>query len=139
MALAASLVDTSVWARLHLPAVASSVVPEIDRGLVATCSVIDMEIQYSARSAAELQELLDERAGFERLDVDQVDWDIATETRRLLAEAGMLRAVGIPDLLIAAVAARHGVEVVHYDRDFDHVAAVTGQSVRWAVPPGSVD
>jgi hypothetical protein len=28
--------------------------------------------------------------------------------------------------------------VVHDDRDFEAIAAVTGQPVRWLVPPGSV-
>lgn len=50
----------------------------------------------------------------------------------------MTRAVGIPDLLIAAVARRHGVTVLHYDRDFELVATVTGQPTEWVVPSGSV-
>jgi len=34
--------------------------------------------------------------------------------------------------------AEHYVAVVlHYDRDFDHISAVTGQQTRWIVPPGS--
>lgn len=50
----------------------------------------------------------------------------------------MIRSVGIPDLLIAAVAHRHRVTVLHDDRDFDVVGAVTGQPMVWVVPPGSV-
>lgn len=44
----------------------------------------------------------------------------------------------LPDLLIAAVANRSGLIVVHYDSDFDRIAAVTGQPVRWAAPRGSL-
>jgi predicted nucleic acid-binding protein len=40
----------------------------------------------------------------------------------LLAEKGKHRSVGIPDLLIAAVAERHALTLVHYDSHFDHVA-----------------
>jgi hypothetical protein len=29
--------------------------------------------------------------------------------------------------------------VLHYDADFDHIAAVTGQNVEWIVARGSVD
>lgn len=29
--------------------------------------------------------------------------------------------------------------VLHYDRDFEHVAKVTGQPHEWIVPAGSVD
>jgi hypothetical protein len=35
-------------------------------------------------------------------------------------------------------AERHGVSVLHYDRDFDRIAAITGQPVEWVVPAGSV-
>jgi predicted nuclease of predicted toxin-antitoxin system len=43
---------------------------------------------------------------------------------------------GLPDLVIAAAAAEHDATVLHYDRDFDLIAAVTGQPTRWIVPPG---
>ncbi len=42
------------------------------------------------------------------------------------------------DLVISAVAERYRVTVLHYDGDFDRVAAVTGQSTEWVVPAGSV-
>ena len=55
-----------------------------------------------------------------------------------LAQRGQHRAVGLPDLLIAAVAERAGLTVLHYDADYDLVAAVTGQPARWVVPRGAV-
>jgi hypothetical protein len=48
------------------------------------------------------------------------------------------RQVRIPDLLIAAVAARHDVTLVHYDADYEAIASVTGQRTRWAAPRGSL-
>ena len=48
----------------------------------------------------------------------------------------MIRSVGIPDLLVAAVAELHRVTVLHYDADFQHVASITGQPVDWVVPRG---
>jgi hypothetical protein len=42
------------------------------------------------------------------------------------------------DLVVSAVAERYRVTVLHYDGDFDLVAAVTGQSTEWIVPAGSV-
>jgi len=33
----------------------------------------------------------------------------------------------------------HDAVIVHYDRDFDTIAAVTGQESRWLVPAGSID
>jgi hypothetical protein len=42
----------------------------------------------------------------------------------------LIRGVKIPDLLIAARAERYGFPVVHYDRDFEVIADVTGQASR---------
>jgi predicted nucleic acid-binding protein len=67
-----------------------------------------------------------------------VDGDLGiTAPRRLVAprtRAGkpgspVIRAVVFPDLLIAAVAGRERVSVLHYDIDFDLIAGVTGQPV----------
>jgi predicted nucleic acid-binding protein len=45
----------------------------------------------------------------------------------------------IPDLLVAAAAEDAGLVVLHYDSDFDRIAAVTGQKCEWVVAPGSID
>ena len=47
------------------------------------------------------------------------------------------RAVGLPDLLIAAVAEREHVTVLHYDGNYDLIAQVTGQPVQWVAPRGT--
>ncbi|MDQ1711377.1 MAG: hypothetical protein QOE45_827 [Frankiaceae bacterium] len=51
---------------------------------------------------------------------------------------GQARTVPLPDLLIAAIAERHRVTVLHYDDAYDRIAAVTGQPTQWIVPRGSV-
>jgi len=48
-------------------------------------------------------------------------------------------AVTIPDLIIAAVAERHDITILHYDHDFDVIAEVAGQPVEWVVPPGTAN
>jgi predicted nucleic acid-binding protein len=45
----------------------------------------------------------------------------------------------VPDLLVAAAAEGRNLTVLHYDADFDRIAAVTGQTCQWVVPAGSVD
>jgi hypothetical protein len=37
------------------------------------------------------------------------------------------------------VAEHHGAVVLHYDADFEHIAATTGQPHAWIVPRGSID
>ena len=53
----------------------------------------------------------------------------AVEVQQALADRGLHRAHSIPDLLIAAVAERSGLTVLHNDKDFDLIADVTGQAV----------
>jgi len=62
----------------------------------------------------------------------------ALQVQRLLA-ARSQRGRKIPGLLVAAGAEEHRLAVLHYDRDFDLIAAVTGQATEWVVAAGSVD
>jgi len=47
------------------------------------------------------------------------------------------RRVQHADLLIAAAAEAAGVKLLHYDRDYEAIAAVTGQPMPWIAPKGS--
>ena len=47
----------------------------------------------------------------------------------MLADRGQHRAPSIPDLIIAATAELAGLTVLHLDKDFDLIAAVTGQPI----------
>jgi len=55
-----------------------------------------------------------------------------------LWRSGRVRAVGFPDLLIAAVAEREHVTLLHYDSDYDLIADITSQPIQWVVPRGTV-
>lgn len=138
MAVATYLADTSAIARSHLLAVHERLGPLIEKGLVASCALVDLEVLFSTRTKHEYDDVRRTRAGFEQLDIEQVDWDRAGEVQAELAHTGRIRAVGIPDLLLAATAERHRVSLLHYDRDFDVIAGLTGQSTEWIVPAGSV-
>lgn len=61
----------------------------------------------------------------------------AIEVQGELARLGQHR-LPIPDLIVAAAAEAAGLTVLHYDADFDRIAAITGQPVEWVVPRGSV-
>jgi len=60
------------------------------------------------------------------------------EVQAVLWRNGQMRSVGLPDLLVAAVAERSRVTVLHYDADYEIVACVTGQQVQWVVRRSSV-
>jgi predicted nucleic acid-binding protein len=140
MAVAAQyLVDKSALARLRYPEVDTVLSPLILAGDVATCGVIELEVLYSARGYDDLVKTRSVRArAFPLAVMGQADFDRAIEVMAELARRGLHRSVGIPDLLIAAVAEREGLTLIHYDADYDFVAGVTGQPMRWIVPRGSV-
>jgi predicted nucleic acid-binding protein len=138
-AVATHLADTSALARLHRPEVAAVLGPLIEAGLVATCGVIEFEISWAARTGAEFDQVRADRdEGYEWLSTHDADWRRALGVQGELWRHGRVRAVGFPDLLIAAVAEREQVVVLHYDSNYDIIAEVTGQPVQWVVPRGVV-
>jgi predicted nucleic acid-binding protein len=138
-AVATHLADTSALARLRHEPVAAVLGPMIEAGLIATCGVIEFELGWAARSSSEFDELRADRdAGYEWLPAHDEDWRRALDVQADLWRSGQIRAVGFPDLLIAAVAERERVTVLHYDSDYDLIAKVTAQPVQWVVPRGTV-
>ncbi|MEU6399101.1 PIN domain nuclease [Streptomyces virginiae] len=138
MAVTKYLVDKSAWARMHLPAVRDRLIPLLERGLLATCAIVDLEILYSARNAEDHARGRSVRRGFDWLPLTDEIGERAIEVQGLLAQSGDHRRASLADLLIAATAERHGAVVLHYDADYDGIAKVTGQSVEWVVEQGSV-
>jgi predicted nucleic acid-binding protein len=138
-AVASYLADTSALARLHHPSVAAVLAPLIEAGLVATCGVIEFELGWATRSSAEFDQLRADRdLGYEWLATHDEDWRRALEVQASLWRGGRVRSVGLPDLIIAAVAERERVAVLHYDADYDLIAEVTGQPAQWVVARGTV-
>ncbi|MGQ0467583.1 MAG: PIN domain-containing protein [Sporichthyaceae bacterium] len=103
----------------------------VDCGLVRISTLTRLELGYSARNASDLRS---EAAG-QPLSSMPTEYatpaaeDRACEVQALLADRGMHRAPSVPDLLIAAIAERAGLVVLHLDKDFELIAEVTGQQV----------
>lgn len=132
------LVDKSALARLPKPTVDRRLAPLLLAGDVATCPIVDLEVLYSAKNHADFVALHADRNALPSIAMEHADFERAIEVMGLLAKRGKHRAASIPDLLIAAVAERAKLVVLHYDRDFDLIASVTDQDVEWVVPAGSV-
>lgn len=139
MAIAEYLVDKSVWARLAKPDVRDAFVPFANRGLLATCAMVEMELLFSARSPRDRDRIRQQLRAFEWLPCPDEIWERATQVQCELVNSGEHRSVKIPDLLIAAIAERHDVAVLHYDQDFDRIAKVTDQRMQWIVAAGTAD
>jgi predicted nucleic acid-binding protein len=125
------LIDKSALVRLAASPDAAGWAARVERGLVRIATVTRLEVGYSARSGPEL------RAGLRQPPMSSmpVEYltpaieDRAVEILALLADRGQHRAPSIPDLIIAATAELAGLTVLHLDKDFEVIAAVTGQPV----------
>jgi predicted nucleic acid-binding protein len=133
------LIDKSAMARWPRPTVAPLLDQLSTAGLLAVCGAVEIEVLYSARSQADAARIRDELRGFDRLPTPDEVWDRALEVQALLSENGNHRAPSMADLLIAATAERHGATVLHYDGDYDMIAEVTHQPMRWVVERGTAD
>lgn len=131
------LVDTSVVKRLGQLQVRATVEPLAAAGELGRPRICDLEVGYSARNAAEWDQLVGALEAFAPVDTTAAHVARALDVQRMLA-ARSQRGRKIPDLLIAAAAEELGIPVLHYDTDFDLIASATGQRCQWVVPVGSV-
>jgi predicted nucleic acid-binding protein len=133
------LADKSALARLHLPPVREELEPLMTRGLVGVCGVTELEMLYSARNIQERARMKEQlEASLDQVDTPENIWAQAAEIQEALTEQAQHRSASIPDLIVAATARARGLEILHYDRDFDTIARFTEQPARWIVPPGTV-
>ena len=130
------LIDTSALARLmRFDGTEQGWDRVADSGLIALCPVVELEYLFSARSWADRQQdELDLEALFGWVPTDDRMFRRAIELQQALTRKGQHRSAGPTDLLIAATAELHDLTLVHRDRDFDCVAAITGQPMEWFGP-----
>ncbi len=103
----------------------------IERGLVRISTVTLLEVGYSARTADELREG-NARPPLASIPVEYLTPSIedrAVEVQTLLAQRGEHRAAAIPHLLITASAELAQLTVLHVDKDYELIAAITNQAV----------
>lgn len=120
------LVDTSAWVEF-LRDTGSSTCDAVDRLLgaeIAVCDPVAMEVLAGARSERHLEDLRRLLAMPVVLPTRPVDYDLAASLYRACRSKGETVRKLI-DCLIAAVAIRSGVEVLHADADFDVLARHT--------------
>lgn len=136
------LADTSVW--VWTRTIGSELRADFDadiiEGQVATCDMVRLELLYSTRNATEFATLRSELDVLPNCPIGIEQWQRALEVYEQLARQGGLhhRAVRHPDLLIAAAAEGAGIPVLHYDENYDRIAAITRQQVHWLAPRGTL-
>jgi predicted nucleic acid-binding protein len=137
------LADTSAWSwsrRRAYPELRHAFDEALVDGELATCDTVRLELLHSARTRAEFVEIRRELGALPDCPIENEQWSRALWVYEQLSARGgaSQRSVKHPDLLIAAAAEAAGVAVLHYDEDYDRIAAVTGQPTRWLAPKGTL-
>jgi predicted nucleic acid-binding protein len=129
------LIDTSAHARSQHQLIRNVIAGLIVDRAAATCVTVDLEAGYSGRDVHDVRTIAERRKElYVVLPVSEVIADRARDVQVRMAARGHHRAAGVIDLLTAAAAEHHGAVVLHYDADFEHIAATTGQPHAWIAP-----
>jgi predicted nucleic acid-binding protein len=110
----------------------------LTEGRLAACQMTSLEYLNNAPDPRGYELLWGALHGHRWIDVTTQAMDRALEVHRALATTSQHRHFRLPDLIIAATAEAHGVTVLHYDADYDRIAAVTGQPMEWVAEKGSL-
>lgn len=107
-------------------------------GRLAACQVTALEYLNNAPDPKTYEILRGALHSHRWMDVTAAAMERALAVHRELAVRCQHRHFRLPDLIIAATAEFHGATVLHYDADYDRIAAVTGQPTEWVVARGSL-
>ena len=117
----------------------AEVAEAIESGRIVACLPFVLEAGYSARAAADHRELIDDLLALPWAAIDETVERRAVDAQRQLARTGHHRMPPV-DLLLAALAERHQLGILHYDRDYDLIAARTDLrfASEWLAAAGSL-
>jgi predicted nucleic acid-binding protein len=131
------LADKSALSRFSLPEVGQRLRPLLEDGLLATCAIVDLEVLYSSRNLVEFEAVVEERRSLDSAPITPEVMGLAVDLQHELARRGEHR-VPLPDLMISAAAKKARLVVLHYDADFERIAAAGGATHEWVVAQGSI-
>jgi len=111
----------------------------IESGQVVACLPFVLQAGYSARAAQDHRDLISELLALPWAAIDDAVERRAVDAQRQLARTGHHRMPPV-DILVAALADRHQLGILHYDRDYDLIAARTDLrfASEWLAEAGSL-
>lgn len=131
------LVDKSVLVRRHLAPVNGALRSRLSA--LAVCDATALEVGWSARDSNHYAAMMRDLDEYRLLTTAAQCWSTARRWQQALVSRGHHRGPGVADLVIAATAHHHSATVLHYDADFDAIAAISPDvRTEWVVPRGSV-
>jgi predicted nucleic acid-binding protein len=110
----------------------------LTEGRLAACQMTALEYLNNTPSPDGYEVILGAMHAQRWLEVTTQAMDRALDVHRMLARTSQHRHFRLPDLIIAATAETHGATVLHYDAEYDRIAAVTGQPTEWVSEKGSL-
>jgi predicted nucleic acid-binding protein len=105
---------------------------------VLVCDLVVLELTGLAPNEERARGVAERLDAFESVSMPGKLWSRAREVQLLLAPKRDHRRVPPADLLLAAAAEVADIPLVHYDRDYERVAAVTDLRHKWMVADGSL-
>ena len=141
--MATYLADTSAWLLSRRKDAPAELRGSFSRLLsdeeIAVCGPVEWELLHSTNNATEYRTLRESLTALQRAPFSETDWQRALDVGQGLADKGgsLHRAPSLSDAIVAVVAERAGLTLLHYDKDFDLIAGVTGQPCEWVAPKGS--
>lgn len=136
-----ALFDTGAWTWARdrrFPELASWFNAQVAEGRVLVCDVVVLELVRLTPNESRAREVSKRLEAFEWVSMSASAWARARELQIALSESGDHRRVPPVDLLIGATAEQAGVPVIHYDRDYERLARVSGLQQHWLVPDGAL-
>jgi predicted nucleic acid-binding protein len=136
-----ALFDTGAWTWARdrrFPQLAEWFNAAVEAGLVLVCDLVILELTRLAPNERRAQEIAGRLAAFESVSMPAGLWSRARETQLALAGSGDHRRVPPADLLLGAAAEGAAVELIHYDRDYERIAAVSGLHQQWLAADGTL-
>ena len=131
------LADKSAWEQARYDDQARARLHKLrESRSLAVCAVSMAELLYSARNADDLARLRLDLSALPYLPMTAVAEKQLADSMAALALRGQHR-TPIPDLMLAAIAHAHSAIVLHYNSDYERIAAVTGQPHEWIIPRGT--
>lgn len=131
--------DTSVWSKAAShDGLRDWFNAQVRSGAILSCDVVAMELLRSERSPKEYARKSAFLHALRAVPTGLRVMRRARQVQGLLAERSQHRGIPPADLVIAASAEQANVPLLHYDRDYDRIAAVTGQECGWVLPAGTL-
>lgn len=135
------LADTGVWLWIRdrrFPELRRWFTEELEAGRILVAAPVCLELMRGAPNPAAAAATGRRLSALPQVPCGAEAWSEAQRLQLALAERGDHRRVPVVDLVLAAACEQASVGLLHYDADFERIAAVSGLAHRRLAPAGAL-